>query len=73
VIVDILVLNEGSLAANLGTDFVVRKTGCREKRDLLTTSDGVHQVDGGDTSLDHFFGIATLVRVDWLALKNYRS
>lgn len=46
VIVDILVLNEGSLATNLSADFVVRKTSGGEKRDLLTTSDGVHDVDG---------------------------
>jgi len=70
VIVDILVLNEGSLATNLSTNFVVRKTSGGEKGDLLATSDGVHDVDSRDAGLDHFFRILTLVRVDWLALKN---
>jgi hypothetical protein len=39
VIMDVLMLHKGGLSANLGTDGVVRKTGGREERNLLTTSD----------------------------------
>jgi hypothetical protein len=37
----------------LSTNFVVRKTSGGEKGDLLTTSDGVHDVDGRYAGLDH--------------------
>ena len=46
VIVDVLVLDEGGLTTDLGADFVVGKTGSREERNFLTTSDGVHNIDG---------------------------
>jgi hypothetical protein len=36
----------------------------------LASSDGVHNVDGGDTRLDHFLGVLSLVRIDWLTLKS---
>lgn len=49
--------HETGLSANLGCDFVVGKTGGREDRDLLASSNRVHGVDGGDTGGDHFFGI----------------
>jgi hypothetical protein len=49
--------DQRGLSANLGGDFVVRKTGRGEDRDLLTTSDRVHGVDGRDTSRDHLFGV----------------
>jgi len=45
----------------------VRQTSSREERDLLTTSDGVHGINGGDTSLDHFLRVDTLVWVDRLS------
>lgn len=41
------------LPTNLCGHFVVRQTGGREEGDLLPTGDGVHDVDGGDTRLDH--------------------
>jgi hypothetical protein len=69
VIVDVLVLDQGGLATNLGTDFVVRKTSSGEERNLLSTGDGVHDIDGGDSSFNHFLGVLTLVRVDGLSLK----
>jgi len=40
----------------------------REQRDLLSTGDGVHDINGGDTSLDHFLGVISLVRVNRLSL-----
>jgi len=64
----ILVLNEGSLTTNLSANFVVRKTGSGEKGDFLSSSNGVHDVDGGDTCLDHFLGVLSLERIDWLTL-----
>lgn len=48
------------------TYFIVRQTGGREDRDLLATSDGVHDIDSGDTGLDHLLGIDTRPRVDGL-------
>lgn len=45
------------LSANLSGDFVVGETGGREDRDLLTTGNGVHGIDSGDTSGDHLFGV----------------
>ena len=46
-----------SLSTNLSSDFVVRKTSGREDWNLLTTGNGVHGVDSGDTSGDHLLGI----------------
>jgi hypothetical protein len=67
-IVDVLLLDEGSLSTNLGTDFVVRKTGSGEKRNLLTSGDGVHDINSGDTSLDHLLRVNSLVGVNGLTL-----
>lgn len=61
---DILSLNQGSLSTNLSTDFVVGKTVGREKRDLLTSGNGTHDIDSGDTGLNHFLGVVSLVGVD---------
>jgi len=64
----ILVLDEGCLTANLGTDLIVGQTSSGEERDLLATGNGVHDVDGRDTSLDHFLGVLTLEGVNGLTL-----
>jgi hypothetical protein len=37
--------------------FIVRQTSSREDGNLLTTSNGVHGINSGDTSLNHFFRI----------------
>jgi len=66
--VNILVLDQGSLTANLGTNGIMGETSGGEEGNLLTTSDGVHDIDGGDSSLDHLLGVVTLVRINWLAL-----
>ena len=65
---NILVLDQGSLTANLGTNGIMGETSGGEEGNLLTTSDGVHDIDGGDSSLDHLLGVVTLVRINWLAL-----
>lgn len=52
-----LLLNQSSLTTNLGSDFVVRKTGGRENGNFLATSDGVHGIDGGDAGGDHLLGV----------------
>ena len=67
---NILVLNKRSLTTNLSTNFVVRKTGGGEERNLLTSGNGVHDVDGGNACLDHFLGVLSLERIDWLALQS---
>mmetsp|Transcript_12024 Transcript_12024/g.21447 ORF Transcript_12024/g.21447 Transcript_12024/m.21447 type:complete len:232 (-) Transcript_12024:329-1024(-) len=68
VIGNILTLHKTSLASNLGTNLVVRKTSSREQRDLLSTSDRVHDIYSRDTGLDHLFGVCTRVRVDGFTL-----
>lgn len=70
---NIFVFHERSLTTNLSADFVVRQTSSGEEWDLLSSSDGVHDVYGGDTRLDHFLGVLSLVRIDWLALKSFKS
>ena len=64
----ILVLDQRSLTANLGTDGVMWETGSREERNLLATGDGVHDIDGGNSRLDHLLRVVTLERINWLAL-----
>lgn len=59
---DALLLDETCLSANLGSDFVVRKTGCRENGNLLATGNGVHGVDGRDTGGDHLLGVDLVLR-----------
>ena len=68
VIQHILALDEGGLTADLGTNVVVRETGSGEKRNLLSSGNRGHGIDGGDTRLDHFLWIHSLVWVDWLTL-----
>ena len=68
VIVHILLLDEGSLTANLSTNLVVRQTGSGEERNLLTSGNRGHRVDGGDTRLDHLLRVVSHARVDWLTL-----
>lgn len=65
---DILVLNERGLSADLGTNLIMGETVGREEGDLLSTGDGVHDINGGDTSLDHFLRVISLERVNWLSL-----
>ena len=45
------------MAANLCSNLIVRKTGSREEWNLLPSSDSVHDVNGGDASLDHLLGV----------------
>jgi len=68
VILHILVLDKRRLTANLGTDSIVRKTSSGEEGNLLTTGDGVHHIDSGDTRLDHFLGVVPLERINGLTL-----
>jgi hypothetical protein len=49
------------------THFIVRKTSGGKDGNFLTTGNGVHGVNGGDTSLNHFFRINTRIWVDGLA------
>ena len=64
----ILLLYEGGLTTNLGTDLIVGETSSGEERDLLSSGDGVHDIDGRDTRLDHFLGVHSLIGVNRLAL-----
>jgi hypothetical protein len=49
--------DQTSLSTNLGSDFVMRKTGRREDGNLLTAGNRVHRVNGRNTGRDHFFGV----------------
>lgn len=40
------------------------KTGSRKKRDLLSSSNGVHHINGRNPCLYHLFRIGSLTRVD---------
>ena len=42
----------------------MRETGSGKERDLLASGDGVHDVNGGDTRLDHLLGIGALAGID---------
>jgi hypothetical protein len=46
----------------------VRKTGSGEQWNLLTTSNGVHDINGGDSCFDHLLGVLTLEGVNGLSL-----
>mmetsp|Transcript_30950 Transcript_30950/g.71336 ORF Transcript_30950/g.71336 Transcript_30950/m.71336 type:complete len:336 (-) Transcript_30950:51-1058(-) len=59
-------LHQTGLSANLGCDFIVGETGSGEKRNLLPTSNAVHGINGGDSSLDHLLRVGALGRVDGL-------
>jgi len=48
-------------------NLVVRQTSSREDGNLLATSNGVHGIDGGDTSLDHLLRVNAGEGVDRLA------
>jgi len=67
-IVDILSLDKGGLTTDLSTNLGVRKTGSREERNLLASSNRGHSVDSGNTRLDHLSGVLSHVRVDRLTL-----
>ena len=57
-----------SLSANLSSNLVVWETGGGKNGNLLTTGDGVHGVDGGDTGGDHFFWVdLTVSAIVWQA------
>ena len=46
----------------------MRKTGGGEERNLLATGNGVHDIDSGDTGLNHFLRISTSVGVNGLTI-----
>ena len=54
--------------ARLGSAYDDGYTGSGEERDLLSSGNGCHCVDGRDTRLDHFLGVDSLAWVDWLTL-----
>lgn len=58
-IVDALcrLLDQACLTTDLRGNLVVWKTSSGEDGDLLSSGNGVHGVDGRDTSRDHFFGV----------------
>jgi hypothetical protein len=60
--------NERCLTTDLRTNLRVRKTGGREKRNLLTSGNRGHGVNSRDTRLDHFSRVLSHVGVDRLTL-----
>lgn len=65
---DIFVGNQGGLSCDLGTNLVMWKTVSREEWNFLTSSNRVHYIDRGNTSLDHFLWIDSPVWINWLSL-----
>ena len=53
-------LDQTGLSTDLGGNLVVRQTSGREDGNLLTTSNGVHGVNGRDTSRNHLLGVFLL-------------
>jgi hypothetical protein len=45
----------------------------REDGDLLATSDAVHDINGGDSRLDHLLGVDSVMGIDWLAWESERG
>ena len=50
-------LDQASLSTNLSSNLVVRKTGGGENRNLLSSGNGVHRINSGDTGRDHFLRV----------------
>ncbi len=68
VIEHVLSFHQRCLPTDLSTDLIVRKTSSGEEWNLLTSGDRVHDVDGGDSGLDHLLWVDSLVGVDGLTL-----
>mmetsp|Transcript_34043 Transcript_34043/g.50535 ORF Transcript_34043/g.50535 Transcript_34043/m.50535 type:complete len:228 (-) Transcript_34043:1446-2129(-) len=64
----VLLLHQRGLTRNLSGDLVMRKTGSREDRNLLSTGNGVHHIDSRDTGLDHGFRVITRRGVNGLSI-----
>ena len=64
----ILLLDQQCLPCNLCVNLIMWKTGGGENRNFLSTSNGVHDINGRNTGLDHSFGVITRGRVDWLSV-----
>jgi hypothetical protein len=64
----VLLLHKRGLTTDLSTNLIVRKTGSGEEGNLLTSGDGVHDINSGDTSLDHLLRVNSFVWVNWLTL-----
>ena len=64
----VLQLDEGGLPGDLGRHLVVGESRGREDGDLLPPRHGVHDVDGGNTRLDHGLGVIPRGGVDGLAV-----
>ena len=50
-------VNQTRLTTNLGSNFVVRQTSSRKDRDFLATGNGIHCVNRGYSSSNHFLRI----------------
>lgn len=57
-------LNKSRLTTDLCSNFVVRQTCGREDGEFLSSGDGVHAIDCGDSCLDHFLRVDAGVGVD---------
>lgn len=61
-------LDEAGLATNLGCNLVVGKTSGGEDWNLLAARNGVHRVEGGETSLNHLLRIDARLGINGHAL-----
>ena len=70
---DTLLLDKTGLSADLSGNLVVRQTGGGENRNLLTTGNGVHGVDGRDTGGDHLLGVFLTISIQGIQAEYTRA
>jgi hypothetical protein len=57
-------LDKTSLTANLSSNFIMRKPSSRKERNLLPSSNGVHDVNGRYPCLNHLLRVGSLTWVN---------
>ena len=62
-------LYQPSLTTDLCSNLIMRKTSSRKERNLLSSSNRIHDINGRNSSLYHFFWVSSLTRIDWTTWK----
>uniref|UniRef100_A0A7C9AXN5 Uncharacterized protein n=1 Tax=Opuntia streptacantha TaxID=393608 RepID=A0A7C9AXN5_OPUST len=57
-------LYQPSLTTDLCSNLIMRKTSSRKERNLLSSSNRIHDINGRNSSLYHFFWVSSLTRID---------
>mmetsp|Transcript_28453 Transcript_28453/g.78164 ORF Transcript_28453/g.78164 Transcript_28453/m.78164 type:complete len:354 (-) Transcript_28453:91-1152(-) len=64
----ILLLHQGSLTSNLSRHFIVGQTGGGENGNFLSAGNRVHDINGGNSRLDHGLGVIARTRINGLTI-----